>query len=378
MRTVHVVIAGLLALTACAAPAGSLSPSMSVSADATPRPATPGTSSGGAIRGQLAFVAGADPQIMLLDLASGDVRQLTTLGPEDAELTSVGPIRPALTCGFGPSGLTWSPDGRLLAFAYGGCDAVVYILDPEGDLQRIGDGRGPTWSPDGSRLLYAANVPYSPCGLACLELPEPGAWDLQVVDIPQGEAPGPLTPDGSTAAAGAPVYSPDGRLIAYAAAPLEPSGGEIFSGTYLVDADGTHLRHVLDGATPFGWHPDGRLLVRSEQDGALHAIQVDSGASERIAGGLQLRSLSPDATLATEMTSDPVSGESAMRLLDIDGELVAELSAHPIAWAPDSSSLAVSVAGAGIAVIGRDGSVLATFETDLSGGGFDGSWRPGS
>ena len=82
------------------------------------------------MHGEIAYVAGDDPQIFLLDLATGDSRQLTELGPKDAELSLAAPLQPALSCGFGPSSLAWSPDGSMLAFAYGSCDSVVYIVEP--------------------------------------------------------------------------------------------------------------------------------------------------------------------------------------------------------------------------------------------------------
>ena len=36
---------------------------------------------------------------------------------------------PAISCGFGPSGLAWSPDGSRLAFNYGGCETVLWLVD---------------------------------------------------------------------------------------------------------------------------------------------------------------------------------------------------------------------------------------------------------
>ena len=58
-----------------------------------------------------------------------------------------------------PSGPSWSPDGKTIAFA---CrwegDNAIYVVDAEGDEPRkVYDQKGacePRWSPDGKRMLY--------------------------------------------------------------------------------------------------------------------------------------------------------------------------------------------------------------------------------
>ena len=176
------VLCLIAVLVACtSAPGPSSEPrSDRPTADATGSP-LPSGQAGNVLDGQIAYVGGADPQIHLLDLASGESLQLTQLRPEHAELTGVGPMRPALSCFFGPSGLRWSPDGERLAFSYGSCDAVIYAVDLEGNLTRIGDGRGAAWSHDGRFLVYGANVPY--CAGPCGQPAEPGTLDLQIVDL---------------------------------------------------------------------------------------------------------------------------------------------------------------------------------------------------
>src|SRR5687768_8787804 len=94
-------------------PTTAASPSSRVAS--TPEAAPTDTAAAKA-HGQLAYVAGDDPQIFVLDLATGESRQLTQLTADDAALTGFGPVRPAVSCFFGPSSLTWSPDGALLAF----------------------------------------------------------------------------------------------------------------------------------------------------------------------------------------------------------------------------------------------------------------------
>src|SRR5687768_12535691 len=102
-RVLAALLIGTL-LTACGAvlttpsepsglPTTAASPRSSV---ASPPEATPAGTSAAEAHGQLAYVAGDDPQIFVLDLATGESRQLTHLTADDAALTGFGPVRPAV------------------------------------------------------------------------------------------------------------------------------------------------------------------------------------------------------------------------------------------------------------------------------------------
>ena len=349
------------------------SPSTS-STPAASAPATVAPSHEVGLRGQIAYAAGMeDPQIFLLDLATGESRQLTNLRPEDAELTGIGPLRPALSCGFGPTAPAWSPDGTELAFAYGSCDSVVLLVNTEGDLRRVGDGRSPTWSPDGHHLLYAANVPYMPCGAGCQEIGA-GIHELRIVDVAGGGDPSPFTADGSTSLAGGPRYSPDGTLIAFSG---PPRGGdpEVFGATYLIGADGSGASLVANGGYPTGWIGDGRLLITRERDGSVHAVDIESGESNQLSGE-QTASVSPDGTRVLAWTSDPVTGNSGLRLLTGNGEPLAELPGTFGAWHPDSTAFAAFAPDGSLQLVSSSGDLLASFE--IRPGGLWAAWRPGS
>lgn len=339
-------------------------------------PSVPATAAAG-LTGQIAYVAGIDPQIHLLDLATGLSRQLTALLPEHAELSATGPLRPVLSCAFGPWGLAWSPDGEHLAFTYGGCEGVVYIVDLDGELRRVGDGTGPAWSPDGTRLVHAVNIPYNACGPTCLPDPLPGASDLRILDLAGAGESRPLTSDGSTAFATSAIWSPDGSTIAYSA---PPPGGAAPPGTYgatfLIDAGGGEPQLVGSGAYPMAWHPDGRLLVRMESDGSVRAVDLERGDSSLVAPA-ETAAVSPDATLFVTNELEPDSGEARAVLRDAEGDALASVHGHGLAWAPDSSRLSATEEGGAIVILGRDGSLLGRYPVDGEGRFGSGAWRPG-
>jgi len=365
-------------LAACASPAQpSASSEASVAAALTPSPA-PSTGapapSGAPTAGMIAYAAGIeDPQIFLLDLETGESRQLTHLGPKDAQLTGEGPLRPALSCGFGAYWLAWSPDGSQLAFTYGSCDTVVFTVDLAGEVRRIGDGRTPAWSPDGSRLIYGANIPYMPC-VGCQDPGAPGELELRVMDVAGGGEPGPFTADGSTSSAGMPSYSPDGTTIAYSG-PADGGGAETFGATYLIGADGSGARLLANGGYPAGWLRDGRLLISRESDSSVHAIDIESGESEQV-GAAQTTSVAPDGTRSLEWTIDPVTGAQALQLRTSDGELLGETTGSFGTWAPDSGAFAVFGDDGGLHLVSRDGELLTSYDIAAAGG--VAAWRPGS
>ena len=328
---------------------------------------------------EIAYVAGADPQIHLLDLGTGESRQLTNLAPEDAELSAAPAMLPVLSCGFGPSGLTWSPDGALLAFSYGGCDTVVHVVDIEGNLRRIGDGRGPSWTPDGRYLVFGANHPWCPSGRPS-DCGAPGAanaWNLLIAEIDGG--PAAPVPGEETASGSQPSFSPDGTLIAFAA-PMPDNGDDdgLFSAVYVVDSDGSGRRLVARGAWPAGWALDGRLLIVDERSSDLLAIDLRTADVERLGGDAGPGSAAPDASAHLFTRTDPATGTLSVQVTAADGTIVAEYpSAFPAGWAPDGSAGLVFTGDVPTLVaVGPDGGEQASYELPgaIPFGGA--AWRP--
>jgi dipeptidyl aminopeptidase/acylaminoacyl peptidase len=332
---------------------------------------------GGGLSGQIAYVAGLDPQIHLLDLATGESRQLTQLLPEHAELADAGPLRPVLTCGFGPTGLTWSPDGERLAFAYGACESVLYVVDLEGELTRIADGRAPTWSPDGRQLVFAPNTPFCMGGPECGAEPAPGAWSLQVVDLPGG-APRPLTLDPAARMAFQPRFSPDGHAIAFSVAARNPNPESgPFNETFVVPADGGKPRLIARGVWPSGWLLDGRLLLIEELSSDLVALDLDSGDTTSLGGDAGWAPMAPDGSRLLLNETDPQTGNSTVRLMTLDGDILAEGDGYPAGWAPDSRAAVIVVSGSSqMIILDRDGAELGSFALPQEGHGLEAAWRP--
>lgn len=133
---------------------------------------------------------------------------------------------------------SWSPDGKWIVYASNdGERSSVYVIGADGAQRRLltRDASYPAWSPDGTTIAYRrgcgimlitpAGVDVTPFSLSgCLHL---GARDPKVIP-------------------GAPVWSPDGRKIAIGVA--WRTGQERLRGTYVMNADGSHLERLTTKA----------------------------------------------------------------------------------------------------------------------------------
>ena len=135
----------------------------------------------------------------------------------------------------------FSPDGKMLAYAAGqpGRTVITVRQINGGDAIRLANGLAPQWSADGSKLVYVDSA-----GIA-------------VVPV-LGGTPQRLIPNPENQYSASPVWSHNGKSIAYAQ--VRAIGG--FGSIWIANADGTSPRKIRDANEPnaIAWSPnDDRL-----------------------------------------------------------------------------------------------------------------------
>lgn len=149
----------------------------------------------------------------------------------------------------------WSPGGRAVLFeSTRERNAKLFVLDAgSGLVRRITDtprnDRHPAWSPDGKRIAFDSD--------------RDGNQDVYVIDA-DGSNPVCLTKDNNDTDA-YPSWSPDGSRIAFSSRrSVDPRYPARYVEIYVMNADGTDLRRFTNG-DGFAWHPvwspDGRNIA---------------------------------------------------------------------------------------------------------------------
>ncbi len=188
---------------------------------------------------------------------------------------------------FGASTASWSPEGRLIAFAAQG---EIYTLKPNGrELRQLTRNRvqdtSPTWSPNGKRILFLSRGGFfvmSATGHNRRRLrrsamcPGPPDWSARggriafASQCPQqgtllyvmGSKGGHLRQIGP---GNNPEFSPDGsQLVIDSGYPSFPRRIEIIA------LDGSNRRVVALGENP-AWSPDGQRIVFAREETSLCA-----------------------------------------------------------------------------------------------------------
>ena len=175
-------------------------------------------------------------------------------------------------------GMSWSPDGKWIAFC--GVDrnerAGIFLIEAEsGDvrllvaLEKLPPNYDPTWSPDSKAIAYGhKNNVY----VVNIEDGRPN----KITDSP--EKPGP-TPTGYV---GRPVFAPDGRSVAYLTGQMKDD--KPIERILMTTIDGKETREILSSG---GWErrainifdlsPDGRHIVFTPGNKEIWCAPIDGG-----------------------------------------------------------------------------------------------------
>lgn len=215
--------------------------------------------------------------------------------------------------------LTWSPDGRKLAFA----DNGIRVLELDGSVTLVcGSGCGlalaqPAWSPDGSKLAFSQSGVLSDIGPAispsAIFVVNSDGSDLhKLTNTACDTRPATCTVDTG------PSWAPNGRSIAFSrfqpsrVVPGSAATNDSPRGLFLMRPDGSDQRELFPcpNQTCQGmgarWSPDGQhlaLIVESEHPAAAvvdvatgQQITITPPATSGSEGGFNALTWSPDGT----------------------------------------------------------------------------------
>lgn len=221
---------------------------------------------------------------------------------------------------------------------------TIALVDADGaNLSPLIEGSDPAWSPDGRTLAFVA----APDGeKPSISIVSADGSDLTPVFQFQGQ-PGGIGPQ---------AWSPDGSQLVFAS----------FDGIYVMNADGTGVRrvtrhegeHACYDVDP-SWSPDGSTIVfavlcEGGNEG-LWTVAVDGSDLRQLIGGEyevdEYRSpvWSPDGTkiafVKTEWGLDDPIKQAAIQSVNADGSSLTRLVTgvafdRSFAWSPDGRALA--------------------------------------
>jgi TolB protein len=218
----------------------------------------------------LSYIAldNGNPQIYLLDLASGRQQRLGNFG--------------AMT--FSPR---FSPNGQTVVFSVeGGGTTNIYAMPIGGQPRQLTSGAAidtsPSYAPDGANITFESD--------------RGGSSQIYVMPAGGGQAQRISFGDGIYST---PVWSPKGDLIAF----TKQAGGQFSIGTMKPDGSGEKLLFTGFHAEGPTWAPNGRVIMYFSDPGgdsgpSLYTVDVWGRANNKV----------PTQTYASDPSWSPLRG----------------------------------------------------------------------
>lgn len=183
--------------------------------------------------------------------------------------------------------VSWSPDGRRLAFGAdltrdSGFASDIYTVRADGSdqqrLTRSRDSSDPVWSPDGRTIVFArqGRLPQrdnEPFTSTLWTMHRDGSHRRRLTQPagPIAEVPGPFSPDGSRLLLSRAVFSNSGKIDATA------------SGVFVRDLETSRERRLIADGGDAAFSPDGRrvaFVTTRDRNGELNYGDSTNPASE--------------------------------------------------------------------------------------------------